>query len=480
METAEVVVFDRLVNKRILAYAPRGAEMIYVGKKTGSHVMSQDEINALLVQKAEAGKTVVRLKGGDPFLFGRGGEEAQYIRDHGLDFEVVPGITSAVAAPAYAGIPLTHRDNNSALTIVTGHEKPKKGRSFINWEALAKSGGTVVFLMGVKNLRFICRRLMEHGQDAETPVALVRWGTWLKQQVLTGRLDTVAQLAEEQQFQPPAVIIIGKVVEMREQLAWLEKKPLWGKKIVVTRSRAQAGATAEKIQALGGEAIEFPAIEIARETDLKKLHNALQNIDKYDWIIFTSVNGVSIFWDEVKKYGLDIRSFHDVKIAAIGEATRKALEEWGLRVQAVPAEFSAEGMVEVLSEEIATGQRVLLPRARGARPMLPHSLRGRGVHVNEIYLYQAVADTDANHMLKDEIVKGDFDYLTFTSSSTVDNFVKIIGQENAAALNKKVKISCIGPVTADTARKHGFTAHICADVYTIDGLLDAIIADIKQ
>ncbi|MDR1616898.1 MAG: uroporphyrinogen-III C-methyltransferase [Syntrophomonadaceae bacterium] len=479
METADVVVFDRLVSKRILAYAPQGAEMIYVGKKAGEHVMSQDDINAVLAQKAEAGKTVVRLKGGDPFLFGRGGEEAQYIRERGLDFEIVPGITSAAAAPAYAGIPLTHRDNNSSLTIIAGHESPEKNQSSVNWELLGKSKGTLVFLMGVKNLRFICRRLMECGKDADTPAALIRWGTWPEQLVLTGRLDTVARLAEERNIRPPAVIVIGKVVEMREQLAWLEKKPLWGKKIVVTRTRAQAGVMAEKIQALGGEAIEFPVIAVERETDLKNLHNALKNINHYDWLIFTSVNGVNIFWDEVIKYGLDIRAFYDIKIAAIGAATRKALEGRGLKVQSVPAEFRAEGMVEALSKEIAGGQWALLPRARGARTLLPDSLRGRGVRVNEIYLYQAVTDAGTNHTLRDDIIKGAFDYLTFTSSSAVDNFVKIIGQENAVTLDKKVRVSCIGPVTADTAEKYGFTVHVRADVYTVDGLLEAVMDDVK-
>ena len=480
LEKAQVVVYDRLVNDRILSFAPEDAKMVYVGKISGGHAIKQEEINKTLVEHALAGYTVVRLKGGDPFLFGRGGEEALYIKEHGIDFEIVPGVTSAVAVPAYAGIPVTHRDNNSSLSIITGHEKPEKLESSIDWSGLAQGGSTLVFLMGVENLNFICTQLMAKGKAKDTPVALIRWGTWPEQTVIAGRLDNIVQLTEESNFQPPAVIVIGEVVKWRDKLAWLEHKPLWGLKIVVTRARAQASQLTEIIYALGGASIEFPTIEITRDPDLSHLHKTFREIEKFHWIIFTSVNGVEIFFDELKKCGLDIRCLNGIKLAAIGPATKAKLESMGLLVHLMPGEYKAEGMLAELSQRIASGEQVLLPRARGARALLPDSLRDQGVTVTEIPLYQATPTGKLNQKALPDIKAGEFDYLTFTSSSTVDNFVAMAGHEVIPLLNRRVRIACIGPITADTAGKYGFDVHICAARYTIEGLVEAIIEDNKN
>ncbi|SHG89620.1 uroporphyrinogen-III synthase /uroporphyrinogen-III C-methyltransferase [Thermosyntropha lipolytica DSM 11003] len=479
LQKAEVVVYDRLVSDKILALANPEAEFIYVGKESSHHALPQEKINELLVKKASEGKVVVRLKGGDPFLFGRGGEEALYVKRHGVPFEVVPGITSAIAVPAYAGIPVTHRDATSTLAIITGHEKPGKEESSIRWENIATGAGTLVFLMGVENLRFICQKLMDNGRSGETPVALVRWGTLPYQEVLTGTLADIAHKAEQSNFKPPAVIVVGEVVSLREELKWVEDKPLWGKRIVVTRARAQASLLSEKIYELGGEAIEFPTIAIKPLSDLHVLHNALYNLEHYNWIIFTSVNAVEIFFKEMKGLKLDIRELKGVNICAIGPATRDKLEEKGLIVDAVPDEYRAEGILSLLQPKIKPGDWVLLPRAKGARSVLPQTLHAWGAHVNEVYLYEAVPVSTVSAKTREEIIKGRVDYITFTSSSTVSNFVKIIGRENIPSINNNTRIACIGPITAETAAKEGFKVQLVAGEYTIDGLVNVLVEDAK-
>jgi uroporphyrinogen III methyltransferase/synthase len=478
LEKAEVVVYDRLVGDEILSMANPAAEFIYVGKASSRHALSQDEINALLAEKATQGKIVARLKGGDPFLFGRGGEEALYLKERGHRFEVIPGITSAIAVPAYAGIPVTHRDATSSLAIITGHEKPGKQESSIHWQELASGIGTLVFLMGVENLEFICDNLISHGREPSTPVALIRWGTLPQQQALSGTLENIVERVKESGFQPPAVIVVGEVVKLREELNWLESQPLWGKRVVITRARAQASQLVERIRDLGGQAIEFPSIKIEKEKNLAALHNAFKNIGQYDWIIFTSINAVDIFFAESRQAGLDIRDLQGIKLGAIGPATRDKLLERGLRVDVVPEDYRAEGILKELRDRIKPGQWILLPRARGARSILPETLRRWGAHVNEIYLYQAIAASQVSQATLKNIIAGNMDYLTFTSSSTVSNFVKIIGAENIAGLKGKVKVACIGPVTADTARENGFSVDILAQEYTINGLLEAILADL--
>lgn len=480
LEQAEVVVHDRLVGDEILNMANPEAEFIYVGKVSGRHALSQDEINALLVQKALEGKKVARLKGGDPFLYGRGGEEALFIREHGLDYEVIPGVTSAIAVPAYAGIPVTHRDATSSFAVITGHEKPDKTISSIHWDKIATGIGTLVFLMGVENLPYISKELIANGKDPQTPVALIRWGTLPQQAVLTGVLADIVDRVREADFKPPAVIVVGDVVRLREQLQWVENQPLWGKRIVVTRARAQASQLVEKIRAMGGQVVECPSIVIERESDLHALHNAFQNLSSYDWIIFTSVNGVDIFLDEMRRCQLDIRDLQGIRLAAIGPATRERIEAYGMRVDVVPDEYKAEGMLTSLKGLIQPGQWVLLPRARGARPVLPDSLRARGIHVAEVILYHAANAQRPGVQLVQELIDQQFDYVTFTSSSTVTNFVTMVGEANVSRINRCAKIACIGPITADTARGAGFSVAITASAYTIDGLLNAIVNDVKQ
>lgn len=479
LERAQVVVYDRLVSPEILAYAHPEAELIYVGKESNRHTLSQDEINALLVSKAQEGKMVVRLKGGDPFVFGRGGEEALFIREHGFDFAVVPGISSAIAVPAYAGIPVTHRDATSSFAVITGHEKPGKEISSIKWDLISTGIGTLVFLMGVENLEYIVDSLMANGRSPQTPVALIRRGTLADQEVVTGVLADIVVRVKNAGLKPPAIIVVGETVALRQELGWQEKLPLWGKRILVTRSRTQASVLVEKIKQMGGEAIEFPTIEIAVEKNLEHLYQAFANIEKYQWIIFTSVNAVDIFFKQLREQDRDIRSLSGVRICAIGPATSSKLQGLGLLVEIIPDEYQAEGIIEKLDGLISPGQRVLLPRARGAREILPVNLEKMGAVVDECFLYQAVIPKSINSIGWQELLADHLDYVTFTSSSTVNNFVKIIGREQVESLHQQhIKVACIGPITAATARENGFDIDVQASEYTIDGLLNAILKDI--
>ena len=477
---ADVVVYDRLIGQEILDYARKDAELVYVGKASSDHAMPQDEINSLLVEKAQEGKIVARLKGGDPFVFGRGGEEALYIHEHGLGFEIVPGITSAVAVPAYAGIPVTHRDATSSFAVITGHEKPGKAVSSIQWDKIATGIGTLVFLMGVENLEFIVTNLVNAGRSQDTPVALIRRGTFPDQAVLSGTLANIVAKVQQADFKPPAIIIVGETVNLRSELKWRENSPLWGAKILVTRARAQASELVERIRDQGGEAIEFPSIEIVKENDLTALYEAFQVISDYGWIIFTSVNAVDIFFEELGGMGIDIRQLQGIKICAIGPATAAQLLKWGLVVDLMPEEYRAEGIIMELKTLVKPGQRVLLPRASGAREILPQSLLEMGALVNEVIVYQAAPASPINPNHLQEIRDGEVDYITFTSSSTVSNFVNIVGSQYVNTFNDRVKVACIGPITARTAEEHGFTVDIMPDQYTIEGLLEAIIKDHKS
>jgi uroporphyrinogen III methyltransferase/synthase len=474
LKKADVVVYDRLIGAEILDYAPKDAELIYVGKASSNHSLPQEEINELLVQKARQGKTVARLKGGDPFVFGRGGEEALYLKENGLDFEIVPGITSAVAVPAYAGIPVTHRDANSGFAVITGHEKPGKAFSSIQWNKIAGIG-TLVFLMGLENLEYIVDNLLNAGSDRRTPAAVIRRGTFPDQKVVSGTLEDIVGQVREAALKPPAILVVGETVGLRSKLQWLENKPLWGKRILVTRARAQASDLVRRIRELGGEALEFPSIELQPEGDLSRLHAAMQVIDQYRWIIFTSTNAVDIFFAQLQQRGRDIRDLKGVRIAAIGPATAKNLSQRGLLIDLLPNEYQAEGIIAGLRSQIKSGDRVLLPRARGARAILPDSLREMGAVVDEVVIYQAVPAADINDDLIAEIKNDAVDFITFTSSSTVANFVNILGRDNIADFNRRVKVACIGPITADTARECGFTVDVLASTYTIEGLLTAIV-----
>ncbi len=474
LEKADVVVYDRLVSPGILKYARDGAELIYVGKASSDHTLPQQEINRLLVEKAQEGKTVVRLKGGDPFVFGRGGEEALYLKENGVRFEVVPGITSAVAVPAYAGIPVTHRDMTSSFAIITGHERPGKNTSSVRWEQIATGVGTLVFLMGVENLSNIVHNLLMHGRSSETPCAVIRWGTLPDQQVVTGVLADIEDKVEKADLKPPAILVVGEVVRLRNELMWFENRPLFGRRIVVTRSREQASRLSSMIEEFGGQAIEIPAIRVVPSQDMSLLYCSLEMIESFQWLVFTSVNGVKIFFEEMGKTNKDIRDLKGLQIAAIGPATAQALRNRGLIVDVIPEEFRAEGLSEDLKNRVKPGSRVLLPRARGARDILPEVLRSCGAEVTEVGLYEAVAEEVSPENLR-VLTEGRVDAITFTSSSTVKNFVKILGEENLRKTIKTAKVVCIGPVTAATAREIGIRVDKVARDYTIPGLVEALL-----
>ncbi len=471
LEEAEVIVYDYLANERLLAYARPDAERIYVGKRGGEHTLSQREINTLLIERARAGKIVVRLKGGDPFIFGRGGEEAEALVEAHIPFEVVPGVTSAIAAPAYAGIPLTHRDLASTVAFVTGQEDPAKETSGIDWKALANVG-TVVFLMGVKQLPEIVKRLIEHGRSPDTPVAIIRWGTRAEQETVTGTLHDIQEKVKG--FQPPAVTVVGEVVRLRDRLRWFERKPLFGRRIIVTRAREQQSVFAELLEGYGAEVLECPTIAILPPTDWAPLDQALDRIASYQWVIFTSVNGVHFFLRRLRERGKDLRILSGMKVAAIGPATASALEEIGLRPDCIPQEYRAEALVEALQGDLR-GVRFLLPRAAEAREVLPEGLRERGAVVDVVPAYRTEKAADQGERIRGVLKAKQTDAVTFTSSSTVVNFVEMFPGDDLPTLLHGVTIACIGPVTAETAARYGLTTHVMPGEYTIRALAHALL-----
>ena len=474
IKKADVLIYDFLASPFLLKHASTHTEIIYVGKKGGDHTLSQDRINALIVEKAKSGSTVTRLKGGDPFIFGRGGEEAEVLIQAGIPFEIVPGVTSAIAAPAYAGIPLTHRKFTSTVAFVTGHEDPAKETSSIDWASLVKGIGTLVFLMGVKNLPHIADRLLSHGMDPETPVALVRWGTTARQFTVTGTLDTIAERVKATGLKPPAIIVVGHVVTLRETMKWFENRPLMGRCIVVTRAREQASDLVKRLSDLGAECIECPTIETVPPDDTKPLDTAIDNLSSYEWLIFTSVNGVNFFFNRLFAKNKDVRALNHVHTAVIGPATAKRLFDFGLKSDIVPESYRAESVVKAFAQEDIVGKKILLPRAKEARPVLPIELTRMGAVVDEVTAYctKAVKD-DADVILK-RLKERAIDMITFTSSSTVKNFRALLPSEGLDSLIQGVTIAAIGPITADTARNLGFDVHIVAESYTIAGLCEAI------
>ncbi len=468
---ADVVVYDYLANPRLLNHARPEAEKIYVGKKGGHHTLSQEEINQLLVEKAREGKVVARLKGGDPFLFGRGGEEAEVLVEAGISFEVIPGVTSAIAAPAYAGIPVTHREHTSTFSMVTGHEDPTKEDSAIDWAALARIG-TLAFLMGMKNLPRIRDNLIRYGKSPATPVAVIRWGSTPRQEVVTGTLADIVQRVEEARLGPPSIILVGEVVTLREKLKWFETRPLFGRRILVTRTREQSSQLVELLEDLGAECIEIPTIKIQPLTDYRVLDEALERLAEFHWVVFTSVNGVSFFFKRLLAKGRDVRSLGQAKLAAIGQATAKALADYGLVVDLLPAEFRAEGLLAAFEKLNIEGQKILIPRALEAREILPQKLEEMGAKVLVAPAYQTVIpQEEAKRAL--EVLDQGVDVVTFTSSSTARNLLSILGPK-AEELLSRVALASIGPITSETLRKYGFTPQIEAKTYTIPGLVEAI------
>ena len=474
LKEADCVIYDFLASSRLLDYARAGTENIYVGKKGSLKTLTQEEINNLIVEKAVLGKTVVRLKGGDPFIFGRGGEEAQALKSAGIPFEVIPGVTSAIAAPAYAGIPLTHRDLSSAVTFITGQEAPIKERTNIAWDRLSTGQGTLVFLMGWKNLPFITAKLLENGWDPSTPVAIIRWGTMPKQVSLSGRLDNIVELSKKRGIRPPVVIVVGEVVSLREKLDWFESKPLFGKKVLVTRTLEQAGEFTSILERLGAEPVTFPVIKTTAPPSWGPLDRAISRLNTYDWAIFTSVNGVKYFFERLTKLGYDLRELKGVRICAIGPRTEAAVRELNIRVDLTPAEFKAEAIIDALGKSGIKGKRFLLARALVAREVLPIEIKRLGGRIDVVPAYRTVRPRKAAAELKKLLAEGAIDVIAFTSSSTVVNFMSFFKKDEVPALLSRVKIACIGPITADTARKKGLTVDIMPGDYTIPALADAM------
>lgn len=471
LKEADVVIYDYLVNEEIVSQAKESVHLIYAGKKGGAHTLPQEEINRRLVDEARQGNIVARLKGGDPFVFGRGGEEAETLAQSGIPFEIIPGVTSAVAVPAYAGIPLTHRTYTSTLAFVTGHEDPTKEESDIDWENLGGIG-TVVFLMGVKNLSHITANLMVHGKHVDTPAALIRWGTTENQETLTGTISDITRKAEDRNFSPPAILVVGEVVNLRDVLNWFETKPLFGRGIVITRPEAQAEEFGSLLRAEGARVIHFPTIKIAPAESYEGLDRVISQLSQYQWIIFTSANGVGFFLKRLHGLGRDLRDLKDVRICAIGPATAATIEKLGIRVDVVPEEFISEGVVKEFEKLNLKGSRILLPRAEQARDVIPEGLTKLGAKVDVVTAYRTVNSGRDKSELENLIREGKVDAVTFTSPSTVTNFMEIMGKE--FVIPSRIKIACIGPVTAAAVKKAGLPADIIQERYTIPGLVEAL------
>ena len=481
LEQADVIVYDYLANPVLLEHARADAERIYVGRRGRGEYGNQEEINRVMIERARAGKTVVRLKGGDPFVFGRGGEEAEAVADAGVPFEVVPGVTSAIAAPAYAGIPVTHRTLASSVALVTGHEDPEKPSPTVEWDRLASTGGTVVFLMGMKNLPAIVAHLTASGRPVSTPVALIRWGTRTEQKTVIGTLSDIVKKAEAAMMEPPTVIVVGEVVKLRAKLNWFETRPLFGTTVLVTRPREQAGEFAELLTAYGAHVITFPTIAIVPPRDWETLDRAIAELPRFDWIIFTSINGVRFFFERLRALGRDTRALGRARLCAIGPRTAEALSAVGLTADRIPDEYQAEGVVEVLTKDDVKGARILIPRAEVARELLPEELRGQGAEVTVAVAYRTVRPDADVLSLKETLRNGKLGVVAFTSSSTVRNYVELFTDpDEARALTQNAVVACIGPITAETAETYGLKVGIRAKANTVPALAEAIVGYFAQ
>ncbi|MDA8387517.1 MAG: uroporphyrinogen-III C-methyltransferase [Nitrospiraceae bacterium] len=471
---ADVVVYDYHLNSQVLGYVRSDAEFIYAGKRGGHHTMSQDDINATLIDRARDGKTVCRLKGGDPFVFGRGGEEACALVDAGLEFEIVPGVSSSVAAPAYAGIPLTHRKISSSFAVIPGYEDATKQGSSIDWQKIATGVGTLVFLMAVKNVGELVQKLIENGKPPETPVAVIRWGTRPEQRTITSTLAEIAGRMKQTEIKPPAVMVVGEVVRLREKLKWYETKPLFGHRVLVTREHSTPGFAS--LEDLGAEIVEFPAIEIVPPASWQPLDEALGNAGSYDWIIFTSTNGVKFFFKRFRELRMDIRSIR-ARICAVGSKTAEAVRRFCLNVDLVPEEFRAEGLIDAFTGLYPSGRldgvRFLLPRAEEAREIFPEQIRRMGGVMDVPAAYRAVKPLARGKRLKRFLKEGKITVATFTSAATFTNFMEILGAD-AGSLLQGVSIAAIGPVTAKKIEQAGLKTRIMPAKATMEALAEAI------
>ena len=466
MREADVVLHDDLSSPDLLDEAPAEAERIYVGKRHGQATMEQDEICALMVRKASQGKRVVRLKGGDPFVFGRGGEEAMALVSAKIPFEVVSGVTSPVAAPAFAGIPITHRDHADGFEVLTGHRPTERPRM------------TTVVLMAMKHLAQNVEVLRKRGRAGDTPAAVVQWGTLPRQQTVVATLDTIAEAARD--VGSPAALVVGGVAGLAERLSWFEHKPLFGKRVLVTRSRHQAAATCRLLEELGAETVALPTIEIREPEDLGPLHRAVGALGDYDYLVLTSANTVDAVARALEHEGLDSRSLAGVTVCAIGPGTAKALAGLGVKADLVPRDHRAEGILDLLGEEAVRGKRVLLPRAAVAREILPDTLRQRGAQVDFVVAYvTGLPNEDRTRHGLERLRAGELDVLTFTSASTVENFAALAGPE-LSRLCEGMLVVAIGPVTRDACEKVGLAVDVMPARYTLPAMTDALVAHLAQ
>jgi uroporphyrinogen III methyltransferase/synthase len=463
LERADCILYDHLASERLLDYAPPHAERVYVGKKRAKHELSQEEISAMLVERARRGWTVVRLKGGDPFIFGRGGEEIETLAEAAIPFEIVPGVTTPLGLAAYSGVPLTHREHTSAVTFVTGHRVDA-----IDWSKVGATE-TIVLFMGLVNFAAIAKEIIAHGRSPQTPAMVVRWATRPDQETLVGTLETLPDLITKRGLKPPATIVIGEVVSLRDRFNWFEKLPLFGQRIIVTRDRRQAAELAEPLEELGAEVILVPAIEIRPPSDTEPLDQAIARLRTYDWLIFTSVNGVRFFMERLDASPRDLRSL-SAKICAIGPATREAVEAFHLKVDLMPQVYVAESLVAAFTEEHLSGRRILLPRAAVARDVVPKELMRRGASVDVVEAYRTVAPADLVEKTAEALNRKPH-WITFGSSSTVKN----LEQASGSATLRGIKIASIGPVTSQTVRDCGLDVDAEADPHTIEGLIAAIV-----
>ncbi len=472
LQKADVVVYDFHLNAQILNYIKKDAEFVYAGKRGGHHEMTQDEINATLVQKALEGKRVCRLKGGDPFVFGRGGEEAQVLAREGIEFEVVPGISSAIAVPAYAGIPLTHREYASSFVVLPGNEASTKGESSIDWGFLAAQKGTIVFLMAVKNIRQVTEKLISHGKPPDTPVAVIRWGTRADQRTVVSTLGEVSETVANHLIRPPAVVVIGDVVRLREQLNWYERKPLFGQRILITRPYTEEY---EPLEDLGAEIIEFPTIEVVPPEDYSDLDRAIDEIHNYDWIVFTSAKGVEFFFRRYFDLERDIRDLKGIRICAVGPKTAGAIRGYGIKVDLVPESFRAEGLIDAFGgEDSVKGLRILLPRAEVAREVFPERIRELGGRIDVPVTYRAVRPERHAKRLQRFLKEGRITIATFTSGATFTNLCEML-EDDVTELLRDVTIVAIGPVTKREIEKRGLKVHVVPARATIEDMVNSII-----
>jgi uroporphyrinogen III methyltransferase/synthase len=472
---ANVVVYDALSNPDLLRLAPKTAEFIFGGKRAKEHIIPQSEINRLLVNKAKEGKIVVRLKGGDPYVFGRGGEEAEALADARVPFEVVPGVSSFVAVPTYAGIPVTHREHSSKLSIITGHEDPTKEGASIDWRQVAQEPGTKVIMMGTERIGQIAERLIAGGMARETPVAMVSWGTLGRQHSIEGTLATIADVAAKTHFAPPSVAIVGDVVKLRKKLNWFESRPLFGKRIVVTRTREQASELSRRLQELGADVLEIPTIKIVKPTNTENVIDALLELNSYDWLVFTSPNGVTAFFDIFFKRFQDARDLGSARIAAIGPATAAKVQEYHLQVDLMPEEYVSSKIAAAFKKhESIENLKLCLLRAEVANPDLPKSLEGLGAIVDDIAIYKTVPETEDLTGAAAKLLAGGADWLTFMSSSSVEHFHARFDLPKLLKQFPKIKTATIGPETSKALAALGLKPTTEAKPHTLDGLVAAL------